>query len=167
MYEFNFMEDVIAFLQNRDLSHFRFEHGRACMDIYSEGSDPIRLCADAPDGTLPEETVSRMLDVLNNLDACIRKAYGWLNNLNINDKLFAHLYPKWFPGEMDQIYEKELTLYGIRFGKFRWGHDPNPVTDGFTISFMNDAGWWAWVYDVKFVYGNMLPIAVERWIKVF
>ena len=167
MYEFNFMEDVITFLKNRDLSHFRFQGGKAYLDIYSENSDAVKLCADAPDGTIPEETVSRMLDVLNDPDACIRKAYGWLNNLNVNDKLFAHLYPKWFPGEMDQIYEKELTLYGIRFGKFRWGHDPNPVIDGFTISLMDDHGGWAHIYTVKFVYKDMRPIAAERWIKVF
>ncbi len=167
MYEFNSMEDVITFLKNRDLSHFRFKDGKAYLDIYSETPDAIGLCADAPDNTIPEETVSRMLDVLTHFDECLRKAYGWLNNLRFNDTLFAHLYPKWYPDEMDKIYEKELELYEISFGKIRWGHDPNPVTDGFTISFMDDAGGWAMMYTVKFVYEDMRPIAAERWIKVF
>lgn len=109
-----------------------------------------------------------MLDVLNNPEACIRKAYGWLKNLNTNDKWLAHKYPQWFPDEMDKIYEKELILYGLHFGKIRWGHDPNPVADGFMISFAErDCGGWTWVYTVKFVQEDMRPVAVERWIKIF
>ena len=168
MYEYNSIEDVIALLKNRDLSHFHFADGKAFAEFYTEEWDAVEICADAPDRTIPAETVKRMLDVLNNLDAYIRKAYGWLKNLNTNDKWLAHKYPQWFPDEMDQIYEKELILYGLHFGKIRRGHDPNPVADGFMISLMErDCEGWTWVYTVKFVQEDMRPAAVERWIKIF
>ncbi len=159
------LAEVIAFLKEGNFSFFDFgsegEEAYAMIDTKEAG---VLRIYNVSDNVIPPKTVRQVLDVLEHLYACIRKAHGWLIHLNSDENKQIAWYLKWFPQEMDKIYD---GLWRIQFGKIRWGHDPNPVTDGFTISFMNDAGWWAWVYDVKFVYGNMLPIAVERWIKVF
>ena len=73
MYEYDSIEDVLALLKNRDLSHFHFADGKAFTEFYTEEWDAVEICADAPDHTIPAETVKRMLDVLNrNKDASVQ-----------------------------------------------------------------------------------------------
>ena len=162
------LEEVISFLQNRDFSEFCFNDGEGYALIDSEAGEILTEHKES-DKVIPEETVRRMLNVLEHIDEYIENAYNWFINLNLDedDTLAANLDPQF----SQEIYE----VNGINFGdirdtsnflvwkRYRVGrHHPIYPTDSFSIEFQYPrSGYFFFI--VKFDYKNMLPYELELW----
>ena len=84
------LEDVIFLLENREFSEFGFPDGEPYSLIYSEAGEVLTEHKGA-DKVIPEDTVRRMLDVLEHIEECIEKAHNWICNLNPKERNTAHL----------------------------------------------------------------------------
>ncbi|MBR5722532.1 MAG: hypothetical protein IKX57_02815 [Oscillospiraceae bacterium] len=162
------LEDVIFLLENREFSEFRFNSGKGYALIDSEAGE-ILIEHKGSDNVIPEETVRRMLDVLEHIEECIEKANDWIINLDQkDDKAFPADQKKWIP-DLKEIFE----VKGINFGdlkshfnrfsilvwnQYRCGsHHPKYASDSFSIEFYVDYIF----FNVKFDYKDMLPYEIE------
>ena len=165
------LEDVIFLLENKEFSEFRFHSNKGYALIDSEAGE-IQTEYKGSDKVIPEETVRRMLYVLEHIEECIEKAYDWFSHLdpNGNETLAANL---------DKLFSQEIyEVNGIKFGdikvsdkwrilkwkQYRRGkHHPKYAADSFSIEFPNtDAPFFFFI--VKFDYKDMLPYEIEFWI---
>ena len=78
------LEDVIFLLENREFSEFRFNSDKGYALIDSEAGE-MQIEYKGSDNVIPEETVRRMLDVLENLQEYLKKAYDRLLKLNLEN----------------------------------------------------------------------------------
>ena len=162
------LAEVIAFLKNRNFSRFYCNPNASINtneteEIYVHGVSHHEI---------PEETVRRMLDVLENLQEYLKKAYDRLLKLNLeNDEHFDDNDKKLLSDEPERVF----TLSGIEFGIINantdhphytlykplcWGHKPKKDTDGFLLTI--DAG--RMFFDVMFAYEDMCPYAIKAWV---
>ena len=51
------------------------------------------------------------------------------------------------------------------FGTYTYGHEPEPVTNGFTLSFKAAGEYFPCKFTVKFCRNDMHPFAVEEWLE--
>ena len=142
--------EIISFLEKRNFEHFVFRNG--CAYINSHEADEIII--EAPDNQIPDERIQYVIDVLYHFDECVRKAHGWLEHISLKND-------KWYPHALDQGFE----VYGLFFGTFMYGHEPDPVTNGFTLSFQAAGEYFPCKFTVKFCRNDMHPFAVEEWLE--
>ena len=164
------LEDVIFLLENREFSEFGFPDGEPYSLIYSEAGEVLTEHNGA-DKVIPEDTVRRMLDVLEHIEECIEKAHNWICNLNPkeDEKLYEILGTQF----SQEIYE----VNGINFGDMesvfsyrnillwsqsRSSHHPKYASDSFSIEFQ-EAHTPCFTLNVKFDYKDMLPFEIELW----
>ena len=142
-------KEIVSFLKNRNYENFDFCNGYAY--IYSHEADEIII--EAPNGDIPNNTSECMIEVLNDLDECIRKAQERLERFDLkNDKIFPHALDKGF------------EVYGMYFGRLNFGHDPEPSGNGFYIS-LRTIEYYPCVFTVKFFRNDRHPVAVEEWVQ--
>ncbi|MBP0974442.1 MAG: hypothetical protein J6P20_00090, partial [Oscillospiraceae bacterium] len=106
------LEDVIFLLENREFSEFGFNTEEGYSIIYSDAGE-ILTEHKGSDKVIPEETVRRMLYVLEHIEECIEKAYDWFSHLdqNGNETLAANL---------DKLFSQEIyEVNGIKFGDIK------------------------------------------------
>jgi hypothetical protein len=165
------LAEVITFLKNRDFSQFYF--GTTSAQIVTEETEEIYVYSVSDHG-IPDETVKRMLDVLEHLHDYLQKAYDQILQLDLkNDKHFFDYEKKLLPDEPDRVF----TLNGIEFGIINandyhphailykplcQGHKPKKDTDGFLLSL--DTG--NMFFEVKFSYEDMRPYAIVAWVVI-
>ena len=171
------LADVISFLKDRDFSLFSFESDgdEKYALVFTEEVCEIRI-DNVSDNLIPEEKVRQVLEVLEHLDECIKKAYDWIRRLELkNDRWFPR--GEWFPHELDKIFEvigvtfqktgEEHHFFDPRdrFEKCCLGHDPKNPADGFVIEFgFHDhiySRYYPLSFFVKFVCEDMRAYAVE------
>ena len=128
-------DEIINLLSNKKYDKFKFTNTYAI--IYT---DDAEILFEINNGSISDELAELAIDVLKNLDKCIK-----------NDR--------WYSNALEEGFE----LYGIYFGKYGYGHQQKPLIDGFTISFKtkND---YSCIFTVKF-RENMQPFAVEEWVN--
>ena len=99
-----------------------------------------------------EENIALAIEVLNNLDECVKKAQPWLGHFNLK-------HDKWYPDALDAGYEISAIYVGT------WYHGAPFVTtmDGFTISF-STINYYPEQFTVKYT-NRLWPIAVEEWVE--
>ena len=162
------LEEIISFLNNRDFSEFSFYDGEGFALINSEAGE-ILIEHKESDNVIPEETVRRMLDVLEHIDAHIENAFNWFSHLDLNedDTLAANL---------DQQFSQEIyEVSSIKFGDFKdtnsflvWKRyrigrqHPIYPRDSFSIEFQYPRSGYFY-FNVKFDYKKMLPYELELW----
>ena len=78
------LADVISFLKDRDFSLFSFESDgdEKYALVFTEEVCEIRI-DNVSDNLIPEEKVRQVLEVLEHLDECIKKAYDWIRHLEL------------------------------------------------------------------------------------
>ena len=143
------VNEIISFLENRTFDAFRFQDGCASIDSHEAGE----ILIEAPDGIIAENRRKYVTDMLHHLDKCIKRAHLWLE----------HFYLKrdqWYPDALDQGF----AVCGMYFGTYTYGHDPEPVTNGFTLSFRTVA-YFPCIFTVKFSGDDIQPFAVEEWLE--
>ena len=140
---------IISFLEQRDFQHFVFRNGRAY--INSEEADEIVI--EAPDGRIPDERIPTVIKVLTHFHTYIGKAHSYLEHFDLKND------PQ-FPRDLSQGFE----IYGLYFGAFSCGDDPEPVTnaDGMTITFKAAGEYFPLKITVKFIGAQQ--IAAEEWL---
>lgn len=162
------LEDVIFLLENREFSEFGFNTEKGYSIIYSDAGE-ILTEHKGSDNAIPEETVRRMLNVLEHIEECIEKAYDRIINPDQkDDKASPANEEKWIP-DLKQIFE----INGINFGDIsslldhcsvliwsqsRRDHHPKCASDSFSIEFDGDDHFF---FNVKFDYRDMLPYEIE------
>lgn len=137
------LEDVIFLLENRDFSEFGFKRYSI---IYSDAGE-ILTEYKGSDKVIPEETVRRMLDVLEHIEECIEKAYDWIRTLDLKD---GKTYDARVQTLIPHLLQEKLEVNGINFGdmsslydhcsilewnQYRSDHHPIEATDVFSIEF--------------------------------
>ena len=162
------LEELIAFLKNRDFSEFSFPDREGYALICSEAGE-IVIEHKESDHVISEETVIRMLDVLAHIDGYIENAYNWFINLNLDedDTLAAHLGKEF----SQEIYEVNGINFGdikdtnsfLKWKRYRVGrHHPIYPSDHFSIAFQYPR-YGYFYFNVKFDYKKMLPFELELW----
>lgn len=141
------LSKIIRFLDNRNFEKFYFENNYAY--IYSPETDEIII--EAPNNKISDEVAELAIKVFKGLDKCISIAYKYLEHFNLKND-------RWYPNALDKGFE----ISGIYFGKYGYGHQQEPFTDGFTISF-STKNYYPCNFTVKF-HENMCPFAVEEWV---
>lgn len=169
------LEDVIFLLENRDFSEFGFNSKEGYSIIYSDAGE-ILTEYKGSDKVIPEETVRRMLDVLEHIEECIEKAYDWIRTLDLKD---GKTYDARVQTLIPHLLQEKLEVNGINFGdmsslydhcsilewnQYRSDHHPIEATDVFSIEF--DFYWGAhFFFIVKFAYKDMFLYEIE--LRVF
>ncbi len=133
------VKQIIDLILNKRYEDFAFRDGYAHILTRQAGE----IIIEAPDGQIPNQTRATVIEVLNRLDQCRKKAYGWIGK---------------FRG--GPAFANGFRLCGICFGQFLH-HDSSYTSDGFTMTFEPNASS-PFRYTVKF-FSNRHPIEVEEW----
>lgn len=141
------LSEIIRFLENRNFEKFCFANDYAY--IYSSKTDEIII--EAPNNQISDEVTELAIRVFKELDKYVSMAYKWLEHFNLKND-------RWYPDSLDKGFE----ISGIYFGKYGYGHQQKPFTDGFTISF-STKNYYPCDFTVKY-HKNMHPFAVEEWV---
>ena len=173
-YEYT-LEDVIFLLENRDFSEFGFNTEEGYSIISSDAGEIVTEHKGA-EKVIPEETVRRMLDVLEHIEEYIEKAYNWIRTLDLKD---GKTYDARVQTLIPHLLQEKLEVNGINFGdmsslydhcsilewnQYRSDYHPIEATDVFSIEF--DFYWGAhFFFIVKFSYKDMFPYEIE--LRVF
>ena len=147
-YECYSVPSVINFLKHKDFEKFIVTEKSADIGIKENGL----LVLEAYDGNFKEENIALAIEVLNNLDECVKKAQPWLGHFNLK-------HDKWYPDALDAGYEISAIYVGT------WYHGAPFVTtmDEFTISF-STINYYPEQFTVKYT-NRLWPIAVEEWVE--
>ena len=94
--------------------------------------------------------------------------FVWCGTMTRDDNGLYYLYFSFWEKELgfDAWVTHSKVGYATGkdpFGKFEYGHQPKPATDGFTISFRT-VNYYPCVFTVKF-HKNMHPFAIEEWVE--
>lgn len=92
------------------------------------GEIEISIEPKGSDKAIPEETVKRMLDVLEHTEECIEKANDWIRSLNVkNDRTLAQTldksYPAWLRKKIPDQFQERFMITGLNFGDVSSGYD--------------------------------------------
>ena len=143
------LKEIISLIESKDYKDFEFYEGCAHIGCL----ETEMFSAEAPDNEIPGEALGYIKNVADDLDSCIRKALGWLEHFSLKND-------KWYPDALD----KGFKVCCIYFGKYTYGHDPEPVTNGFALSF-RAVGYYPCLFTVKFCRSDKHPFAVEEWLE--
>ena len=121
-------------------------------EAFANGTpDSVEVSVHTPDNKISDETADRMIDVLEHLDECIKKAYVWLSKQDLHDDWMTQ--PEYSPQELEQIF----TMWELHFGI---SDSKKPLGGGFSLSFkLQD---YLWHYDVWFHYDDLQPYKSEK-----
>ena len=117
-------------------------------EAFANGTpDSVEVSVHTPDNKISDETADRMIDVLEHLDECIKKAYDWLSK---HDLPYAWLqkYP------MCELYFGAASVES---------HSKKRVGGDFSLIFdMPEMGDNPWHCDVWFHYYDLQPYKSEK-----
>ena len=169
------LEDVIFLLENREFSEFRFNSDKGYALIDSEAGE-MQIEYKGSDNVIPEETVRRMLEVLEHIEECIETAHDWISSLDQKDDKSPPLNQgNWLP-KLKETFEVNGINFGVAKGvshniflawnQYHSSHHQKNVADYFSIQFQHAefTGDPYFTFNVKFDYMDMLPYEIELWI---
>ena len=170
------LADVISFLKDRDFSLFIFENDENFAVVYTEETGEI-LIDNVSDNVIPEEKVTKVLDVLEHLDACLEQAYDWLGFWDFKNDTWCsgeEWAKEWCRESIHDRVKEEFEITGISFEetetrdqrdrvhKFRLEPKQKKATYGFSMDFT--AGYYPLEFTLKFSCGDKRLYAVETYI---
>ena len=122
-----------------------------------KADDEVEVSIHTPENKM-DETVDRVIDVLEHLDECIQRAYVWLSKQNLHDKWLTK--PYYSPQELAQLFTVDVLDFreaGSEPGS------PKPTGGVFVMTFFMDhtklppGNFYPWLYDVCFHYNDLQP----------
>ena len=146
-YNYYFCEELIDILKkDRSLLWF-YEQCNGKLgtntNIYViDKADDVELYIHAPDSMM-DETINRVIDVLEHLEECIQRAYVWLSKQNLCDVMLTQ--PYYSPQELEQLF----TLNVLDFNEAGGGD--------FVMTFLLTYTDPWWYYDIWFHYDDLQP----------
>lgn len=146
-YNYYFCEELIDILKkDRSLLWF-YEQCNGKLgtntNIYvNDKADDVELYIHAPDSMM-DETINRVIDVLEHLEECIQRAYVWLSKQNLCDVMLTQ--PYYSPQELEQLF----TLNVLDFNEAGGGD--------FVMTFLLTYTYPWWYYDIWFHYDDLQP----------
>ena len=161
-YNYYFCEELIDILKKKDRSLLWFYeqcNGKLGTNTYiyiNDKADDVELHIHAPDNMM-DETIDRVIDVLEHLEECIQRAYVWLSKQNLHDEWFTK--PYYSPQELAQLFT--LDVLDFREAGSEPG-SPDPTGGVFVMTFC----WigYLWLYDVCFHYDDLQPYKSEKYL---
>ena len=148
MWKIYSIPEIITFLKQKEFENFDISEKKASIFMQENAT----LVLEAFDGNVKEENIALAIEVLNNLDECVKKAQPWLGHFNLK-------HDKWYPDALGAGYE----ISGIYVGTWYHGAPFSTTTDGFTISF-STINYYPEQFTVKYTK-RLWPIAVEEWVE--
>ena len=148
MWKIYSIPEIITFLKQKEFENFDISEKKASIFMQENAT----LVLEAFDGNVKEENIALAIEVLNNLDECVKKAQPWLGHFNLK-------HDKWYPDALDAGYE----ISGIYVGTWYHGAPFSTTMDGFTISF-STINYYPEQFTVKYT-NRLWPIAVEEWVE--
>ena len=153
-------DELIGILRKRDWSQLWFYEqcngklgANTRIDV-NEKADDVEFSIHTPENMM-DETVDRVIDLLEHLEECIQRAYIWLSNQNLCDKWLTQ--PYYSPQALEQLF---------RMGTL----ECNEAGSNFVMTFFMDhsklppANFYPWLYDVCFHYDDLQPYKSEKYL---
>ena len=164
------LDEVIYFMKEGDFSFFDFnsDHGQGYAQVLTK--EVGWLCIyNVSDNVIPEETVRRVLDVLEHWDECLKQAYDWLRFYDIGMDEWNPANEQW---TQDYNIKKEWSSYRVEFGEkacqeppdseFSPRPQPKAGSDCFFIAFY--AKYFGVDFSMKFLCEDRKLYKIETYI---
>ncbi len=138
------LDEVIFYLKDGDCSFFDYysEYSKNDAAVYIKGAGSLYICNLSEDD-IPEETVRRVIDVLEHLDECLKQAYDTLVHWDFDHHTWDSKR-KCFKEDPKEVFELDEILFGsdgwtsCDFQKYCPDPKPQSVDDSFWIKFRCD-----------------------------
>ena len=153
-------DELIGILKKRDWSQLWFYEKKkkklganTRIDV-NEKADDVEFSIHTPENMM-DETIDRVIDLLEHLEECIQRAYVWLSNQNLCDEWLTK--PYYSPQALEQLF---------RMGTL----DCNEASSNFVMTFFMDhsklppANFYPWLYDVCFHYDDLQPYKSKKYL---
>lgn len=163
-------DELIDILKKRDWSQLWFYEqcngklgANTRIDV-NEKADDVEFSIHTPENMM-DETVDRVIDLLEHLEECIQRAYVWLSNQNLCDEWLTK--PYYSPQALEQLF---------RMGTLECNEEgivpDSPQTDvsDFVMTFFMDHSklphndFYPWLYDVYFHYDDLQPYKSKKYL---
>ena len=138
--------EMLNALKERQFENFRFFEKQAVVNIVDEQTH-IEVIFQSSGEVISTDFLDTAVKVLEQLDDCVKKAYGWLDMCA--------------DPENPDAFENGFEINGLFFGDITCGTGTHQ--NGFSISF-EAADYYPLNFSVKFLGHNMQPVAVEQWV---
>ena len=164
-------DKLIGILKKRDLQQLNFYeqvNGKLGtlfdLSVNEKADDDVEILIHTPENMM-DETVDRVIDLLEHLEECIQRAYVWLSNQNLCDEWLTK--PYYSPQALEQLF---------RMGTLECNEEgivpDSPQTDvsDFVMTFFMDRSklspddFYPWLYDVCFHYDDLQPYKSEKYL---
>lgn len=153
-------DELIGILKKRDWSQLWFYEqcngklgANTRIDV-NEKADDVEFLIHTPENMM-DETVDRVIDLLEHLEECMQRAYVWLSKQNLCDEWLTQ--PYYSPQALEQLF---------RMGTL----ECNEASSNFVMTFFMDhsklppANFYPWLYDVCFHYDDLQPYKSEKYL---
>ena len=163
-------DELIGILKKRDWSQLWFYEqvngklgANTRIDV-NEKADDVEFSIHTPENMM-DETIDRVIDLLEHLEECIQRAYVWLSKQNLCDKWLTQ--PYYSPQALEQLF---------RMGTLECNEEgivpDSPQTDvsDFVMTFFMDRSklspddFYPWLYDVYFHYDDLQPYKSKKYL---
>ena len=154
-------DKLIGILKKRDLQQLNFYeqvNGKLGtlfdLSVNEKADDDVEILIHTPENMM-DETVDRVIDLLEHLEECIQRAYVWLSNQNLCDEWLTK--PYYSPQALEQLF---------RMGTL----ECNEASSNFVMTFFMDhsklppANFYPWLYDVYFHYDDLQPYKSKKYL---
>ena len=138
--------EMLNALKEKKFENFRFFEKQAVTNIV-DGQTHIEVIFQSSGEVISTDFLDTAVKVLEQLDDCVKKAYGWLNMC--------------VDPENPNAFENGFEINGLFFGDITCGTGIHQ--NGFSISF-EAIDYCPLNFSVKFFGHNMQPVAVEQWV---
>ena len=163
------LDEVIYFMIEGDFSFFDFEsdHGQGYAQVLTKEAGWLFIY-NVSDNVIPEETVRRVLDVLEHWDECLKQAYDWLRFYDVGMDEWNPEKERWSQNNIKDV----LIEYTVEFGEdvcqeppdseFSLGPQPKAGSDYFLIAV--NAKYYGVDISLKFLYEDRRLYKIETYI---
>ena len=160
LYQHYDLAEVLFYLKDGDYSFFDFirdfSDNDAVVDMKENGT--LYIC-NVSDSIIPDETVRRVIDVLEHWDEYLKQAYDWLRfwdftNGELKPSKYKEWLKEWSHDEFEKIYEVSFVFFGLEdwpcsdYKEYCTGSEPKEGADIFSIEFT--AGQYPLGFNLKF-----------------
>ena len=160
-------DKLIGILKKRDLQQLNFYeqvNGKLGtlfdLSVNEKADDDVEILIHTPENMM-DETVDRVIDLLEHLEECIQRAYVWLSKQNLCDRWLTK--SAYSPQELEQLFticELDIEEAGSVLG------NPKPGGGVFVMRFafedtkpMNP---YPWHHDIYFDCDDLQPYMSEK-----
>ena len=172
LYQHYDLAEVLFYLKDGDYSFFDFirdfSDNDAVVDMKENGT--LYIC-NVSDSIIPDETVRRVIDVLEHWDEYLKQAYDWLRFWDFKNEVW-NSEKEWYKQWSHDGVEKEFEVMSVDFGeegwtertkrKYRLGPNPKNGSDYFSIDF--HAGQYHLGFNLKFLCEDRRLYQIETHI---